>query len=289
MAVIALMMTISASAQFYIYCSDGNVIKVDSISMVAPSYEFSVSDDKQVTFSKGNLQYTQSTNTWAFAENQWEYIGTDNVTGGSVSSDKNGDEKYGDALADKVDLFGWSTSATNFGVSTSKDNDDYCGSFVDWGTNKIGNDAPNTWRTLTYDEWRYVAINRPNADNLIGVAWVTGVNGLILLPDSWTCPSGVSFKPGFHSSLGVGYYAAYQTFTADQWSKLESAGAVFLPAAGIRYGSDVLYVQYCGNYWSATEYDSSRAYYLQFYSDRAGLTDYYRYFGRPVRLVKDLQ
>ena len=35
MAVIVLMMTISASAQFYIYCSDGNVIKVDSISLVA--------------------------------------------------------------------------------------------------------------------------------------------------------------------------------------------------------------------------------------------------------------
>ena len=40
MAVIALMMTISASAQFYIYCSDGNVIKVDSISMIAPSHEY---------------------------------------------------------------------------------------------------------------------------------------------------------------------------------------------------------------------------------------------------------
>ena len=37
MAVIALMMTISVSAQFYIYCSDGNIITVDSISMVAPS------------------------------------------------------------------------------------------------------------------------------------------------------------------------------------------------------------------------------------------------------------
>ena len=36
MAVIAFMMTISASAQFYIYCSNGNVIKVDSISMIAP-------------------------------------------------------------------------------------------------------------------------------------------------------------------------------------------------------------------------------------------------------------
>lgn len=36
MPIIALMMTISASAQFYIYCSDGNVIQVDSISMLAP-------------------------------------------------------------------------------------------------------------------------------------------------------------------------------------------------------------------------------------------------------------
>jgi hypothetical protein len=36
MAVIALMMTLSASAQFYIYFSDGTVAKVDSISMVAP-------------------------------------------------------------------------------------------------------------------------------------------------------------------------------------------------------------------------------------------------------------
>ena len=36
MAVIALMMTISASAQLYIYFSDGTVAKVDSISMIAP-------------------------------------------------------------------------------------------------------------------------------------------------------------------------------------------------------------------------------------------------------------
>ena len=37
MAVIAFMMTISASAQFYIYYSDGTVAKVDSISMIAPN------------------------------------------------------------------------------------------------------------------------------------------------------------------------------------------------------------------------------------------------------------
>ena len=159
MAVIALMLTISASAQFYIYCSDGNVIKVDSISMVAPSYDetlgigtFSVSADKQVTFSKGNLQYTQSTDTWSFADNQYDYLGEANI---AIDAD---------VLADKVDLFGWSTSATNFGVSTSTDwENGYSGSFIDWGTNKIGNDAPNTWRTLTRDEWEYLLNNRPNA------------------------------------------------------------------------------------------------------------------------------
>ena len=299
MAVIALMMTISASAQFYIYCSDGNVIKVDSISMIAPEESeqpnpsagigvFSVSADKQVTFSKGNLQYTQSTNTWSFAENQYDYIGTDNVTGGSVSFDPTyGDSRYGTALADKVDLFGWSTYATNFGVSTSTDYANYLGSFVDWGTNQIGDDAPNTWRTLTYDEWKYLRYTRTN--NLCGVAQVNGVNGLILLPDNWTCPSGITFKSGVHSERGVYNYAAYQTFTAAEWSKLEAAGAVFLPASGYRVGSHVLSVQDYGDYWSATGFNSNFVYYLYFYSDAAHMTNYNRYIGQSVRLVKDLQ
>ena len=284
MAVIALMMTISASAQFYIYCSDGNVIKVDSISMVAPSYDetpgigtFSVSADKQVTFSKGNLQYTQSTDTWSFAENQYDYLGEANI---AIDAD---------VLADKVDLFGWSTSATNFGVSTSTSDSDYSGSFVDWGTKKIGNDAPNTWRTLSYDEWKYLLKNRPNASSLKGVAQVNGVNGLILLPDNWTCPAGVTFKSGFHSSKGVDYYAAYQTFTAAEWSKLESAGAVFLPATGGRYGSDVSDVQNSGFYWSATMYNSYYAFCFYFNSDELYMNHYTRYGGQSVRLVKDLQ
>ena len=250
---------------------------------------FSVSIDKQVTFSPGNLQYTQSTNTWSFASAQWEVIGTDNVTGGGVFSDQYGDSKEGTALADKVDLFGWSTGATNFGVSTSTDDADYLGSFVDWGTNKIGNNAPNTWRTLTYDEWKYVVFNRPNASSLKGVAQVNGINGLILLPDNWTCPAGVTFKSGFHSNYGVDYYAACQTFTAAEWSKLESAGAIFLPATGYRYGSFVYSVQKSGSYWSATEYNSYGAVSLYFISSAADRMGDYRYSGTSVRLVKDLQ
>ena len=281
MAVIALMMTISASAQFYIYYSDGTVAKVDSISMVAPTSSagigtFSVGVNKQVSFSKGNLQYTQSTNTWEFAENQYDYLGEANI---AIDAD---------VLADKVDLFGWSTATTNFGVSTYTSNSYYSGSFVDWGTNKIGNDTPNTWRTLTYDEWEYLLNIRPNASSLNGVAQVNGVNGLILLPDSWTCPSGVTFKSGLHIEWGVDYYAAYQTFTAAEWSKLEDSGAVFLPAAGYRSGSNVSDVQDYGYYWSASEGNIYNTYYLVFYSNGSFVGQYSRTNGYSVRLVKDL-
>ena len=162
---------------------------------------FSVSATKKVTFSPGNLQYHPANKEWRFATSQWDYIGDANS---NCSSTYNG----------WLDLFGWSTSATNFGVSISTSNSDYSGSFVDWGTNTIGNDAPNTWRTLTLDEWEYLLNTRPNASSLKGVAQVNGVKGLILLPDNWTCPSGVSFKSGFHSIYGVNYYVAYQTSTA---------------------------------------------------------------------------
>lgn len=253
---------------------------------------FSVGEGKTVTFSKGNLQYTQSTNTWSFASAQWEMIGTDNVTGGSVSSDPTyGDSKEGTALADKVDLFGWSTSANNFGVSTSEDSNDYSGSFIDWGTNQIGADAPNTWRTLTYNEWEYLLYSRPNASSLRGVAQVNGVNGLILLPDNWTCPEGVTFKSGFHSSRGVDYYETYQTFTADQWSKMESVGAIFLPAAGYRVGTYVNDVHYHGSYWSATSYNGLNCcgvWDLCFHSGKSDMGDGDNILGLSVRLVKDL-
>lgn len=250
--------------------------------------KFSVSESKQVTFSPGNLQYTQSTNTWSFAENQWDYISTNNVIGGSVSSVISG-AYVGTALADKVDLFGWSTSANNFGVSTSTDYDDYSGAFVDWGTNQIGADVPNTWRTLTAAEWRYLCHTRTNADNLRGIAQINGVNGLILLSDDWTCPVDVTFKSSVHSvdlSTGAEGYAAHQTFTANQWSKLEAAGAVFLPAAGSRTG--LLHHIHCGHYWSASKEYSEYAWYLYLDRDNLYTNGEDRYHGYSVRLVKDL-
>ena len=237
---------------------------------------FSVSESKQVTFSKGNLQYHPAKNKWRFAQSQLDYIGEANS---NCSSSYNG----------WLDLFGWSTSSTNFGVSTSTNENDYSGSFVDWGTNKIGNDAPNTWRTLTKDEWEYLLKTRTNASSLKGIAQVNGVNCLILLPDNWICPSGVTFKSGIHGDDGVDYYAAFQTFTAEQGSKLESVGAVFLPVAGGRIGSDILSVQDIGAYWSASRRNGDRAYGLYFSSGRKQVMQApSRAAGSSVRLVKDL-
>ena len=232
---------------------------------------FSVSASKTVTFSPGNLQYHAANNQWRFAPNQTDYIGDDNA---NISSTYNG----------WIDLFGWGTG--NNPTNRSTDYNDYP-TFVDWGVNKIGSYAPNTWRTLTYNEWDYLRRERPNYDKLIGVAQVNGVNGLILLPDAWTCPSGVTFQSGFHSEYGTEYYGAYQTLSASEWSKLEASGAVFLPAAGDRFGSYVGYVQDDGYYWSATVSLSYDAGSLFFYSDVARMYDFNRYGGHSVRLVQD--
>ena len=236
---------------------------------------FSVGEGKTVTFSPGNLQYHPANDEWRFAENQTDYIGEENS---NCSLTYNG----------WLDLFGWSTRRNKFGVSTSTDFSDYYVPFVDWGRNKIGNDVPNTWRTLSSTEWDYLLNTRANASSLIGIACVNNVNGLILLPDNWTCPSDVTFKSGFHSSYGVDYYAAYQTFTAGQWSKLESAGAVFLPASGNRYGSDINSVRYSGYYWSASVAYDKFVYGPGFYSDAVIMLSNFCCYGQSVRLVKDI-
>ena len=239
---------------------------------------FSVSATKQVRFSRGNLQYTQSTQTWSFAKHQYDMIGEANVSGSS--------------LADKIDLFGWSgdfISSTPWGISASTIYTVYRGNFVDWGTN-IGDGK--TWYTLTDEEWKYLlhhnggcGVARINL-NTDGTEYV---NGLILLPDTWTCPEGMTFNGGVSKTNSIQAYADHQTFTRADWQKLESAGAVFLPASGHRDGSNVNDVQDYSLYWSATPSGRDRAYFLYFRSSEVN-TDFLllRYVGRAVRLVQDL-
>lgn len=243
---------------------------------------FSVSATKQIHFSKGNLQYQASTGTWRFAPNQYDMIGEDNA---NISNSYGG----------WIDLFGWGTG--NNPTNTSKDDNDYS-TFVDWGTNAItngGNEA-SLWRTLTTDEWVYLFYTRANAATLFGLGSVNGVNGTIILPDNWSLPVGASFTASTTQGLAdqSNYYHndnknnfSHNTYTIEQWAVMESAGALFMPAAGYRYGTDVGYIDMDGNYWSATPNDSDKALSIGF--DSTNLDShctYYRSYGRSVRLVR---
>ncbi|MBR3947124.1 MAG: hypothetical protein IKJ56_08520, partial [Bacteroidales bacterium] len=184
--------------------SYGSVVSFTTTLVGAIQGEFSVSATKKVYFSQGNLQYQASTSIWRFAENQYDVIGRDNT---NISSTYSG----------WIDLFGWGTSGWNSGAnayqpySTSESYSDYypggdytnnlTGSYAnaDWGVyNKISNggNSAGKWRTLTNSEWNYVISNRTDARYLRGTATVNGVNGLILLPDNWTLPTGVTFTYG---------------------------------------------------------------------------------------------
>lgn len=260
---------------------------------------FSVSADKQVLFSSGNLQYnavqgshqcadgTTQPGTWRFAEHQWDYVGdaeNGNVYQNGVKCDN---ALISDTYDGWIDLFGWSTAATYNGINNSTTNSDYSGNFVEWGNN-----IDEGWYTLSKDEWVYLFYGRPDAAHLFGMGSVNGVNGTILLPDNW---AGAKFTDTDNGLADQGTYfynengtnSSFHTYTAEQWAAMEESGAVFLPTAGGRFGTDVRYVGSGGYYWSSTPYDESYAYGASFDSDR--LRPQYhgnRYYGLSVRLVK---
>ena len=246
---------------------------------------FSVSATQQVHFSQGNLQYQASTNTWRFAEHQYDYVGTqtadgDGYHGGNVSGSDN--RSISSTYSGWIDLFGWGTGDN---PTLSSDNYGAYGTFVDWGSNPISNggNTANRWRTLTPAEWKYLLNTRPGASSKKGTGNINGVGGLIILPDSCTLPSECSFTSGNASSHNDWTRNSY---TLAQWAQMETAGAVFLPAAGYRVGTRVSSVGYNGNYWSSSPYNESCAYYMYFYGSNLNAAfSNGRYYGFSVRPV----
>ena len=248
---------------------------------------FSVSATNKVTFSRGNLQYMASINTWNFAEHQYDMIGADNSNISSINSSW-------------IDLFGFGTSGWNSGVanyqpwsiSTTNSNyialtagSDLAGIYAnaDWGVfNPILNGANQTgmWRTLTHDEWDYILNQRTNAVNLKGIATVNNVTGYILFPDNWTMPEGLSFDP-----TAILYNT--NDYTAAEWATLEAAGAVFLPAAGYRNGTSVNHVGTIGYYWSSSHNDGNSGNTVTIGEGYSGTSSNNYANGCSVRLVRE--
>ena len=239
---------------------------------------FSVAPDKQVSFSQGNLQYLPAINLWKFANTQYEYLG-------------NANKYLKPTFRNWVDLFGWSANNTTapFGVSTSTNVADYAGAFVDWGTNTICGDAPNTWRTLSADEWEYLLKKRKNALQLRSKGSINGHLGHILLPDDWVLPEGVQFvaEPNnLTMDLDINSY------TQTEWSIMEEAGAVFLPAAGRRDSTTVGYLVEYSGVWSSTSTTNTNAFHTYYNYESQIIAHHWtsatsRINGRSVRLVHD--
>lgn len=293
--------------------SNGHSVRlVKDISSEIPASTYqphavSIGENQYAAFAPANLQYTQSTKSFAFAPAQHYILGRDNV---SLSSSE-------DVLADVVDLFGWSSDANNvfygaWGTSTSVYNNNYKGEFRDWGTNVIGTDTADTWRTPTKDEWEYIFLRRPNAARLFGMGSVDTVSGVIILPDVWHTPAGITFTPNtqdteYNLTLtedGITYtqngdYSPFDLnqYTLEQWHQMEAAGAVFLPAAGGRTGTEVDVTESLGLYHSATAVPAgndaiSQSYALEFQEgdedpySLAPQTQSELYTGMAVRLIR---
>ena len=188
---------------------------------------FSISAHKTATFATGNLQHNVGTGEWRFAKQQYQVVGEQNINLGDP------------AFSGWIDMLGWSTNdeGNNFGVNPSNVNELYDGEFVDWGT-KMGAE----WSTLSADEWKYLLNTRENAATLKQIAKVGDILGLLLFHDAWVMPEGVEVEAEMDAYFEVNIY----NYTLEQWTKLEQAGAIFLPAAGRRtggYGNMINYDQ----------------------------------------------
>jgi hypothetical protein len=234
---------------------------------------FSVSPTQKVRFSKGNLQYQASTDIWRFAEHQWDMIGKEN-------------KKISNTNNNWIDLFGWGTGDDP--IKHDIDNKTY--KFVDWGNNPISNggNVANLWRTLKKDEWVYIIQKRKTASGIrYAKAQVNGVNGLILLPDSWDGNTYALKETNTNDSK----YSS-NIIGQNDWNNMELAGAVFLPSTGYRAQPPVAIFKIGsrGNYWSSTDYNFQDAYYVWIDEKDVDPASSLRFnSGYCVRLVYTLQ
>lgn len=123
--------------------------------------------------------------------------------------------------------------------------------YYDWGVyNPIenGGNECGLWRGISAEELAYIITKRENASAKVAKATVKDDNeksvyGLIILPDDWTLPADITFNSGWQNINEASYPVvkinqmanpaqydySYNSYTLEQWQKMEAAGAVFLP------------------------------------------------------------
>ena len=176
------------------------------------------SSGKQVMFSRGNLKYLggnyDNENSWEFNQNQYDY--------GQYNS--SGNSNY---------FSQYTTDHNNSNVLSNS----MSGNPLDWGT-LFNNSNDKHWYTMSADEWNFLLNTRRTTEpSLVSHCYafgtVNGSHGLILFPDhfDFNIFTGTLSAPTHYDGAdGSSWNDA--TYSVAQWSLLEKAGCVFLPAGG---------------------------------------------------------
>ena len=213
----------------------------------------------QVRFSKGNLQYSRqgthntadgnnTVGTWRFTKHQYDVIGVDNNQ--ISNTDYNG----------WIDLFGYGTSGYRNKLPTlfTVDGNSYRNATIantnyDWGQYNTIDSIQ--YRTLTGDEWNYLFNGTITIETTqysrFAEAVVNNINGVLLIPDDFCWPLSEIALPDFYDD-GELFSWSGDGYSIAEWSILESAGAVFLPAAGHRFEASTNYINTAVCYWTST-------------------------------------
>ena len=313
---------------FYSEQGSGNPLQVTVTQPQYLPGEFTVDGSgNKVKFSKGNLQYIGSTGTWRFAEHQWDYLGN-TTSQGSATENVDRDlfgwgctgnqDTRSNAHTYQTNYMPYSTSgnsavlgepayyinpygygpdyysATKYGLSVNDKSD--------WGCLEIGTDPAGTWRTLSNAEWKWLLgpsySQNPGTDcrtssTINGTAnaryamvKVNDVCGLMVFPDVFAWPSDVANMPSTFNTNSSTWNDV--NYSATDFGKLESAGVVFLPAAGYRKVNQLKRLGTYGIYWSSSCYDKSSSYCTKFEESSVDTQSNfgYRAHAYSVRLVR---
>ena len=222
----------AASDEFTITVSNP-AAPAKAIEAVGGKFIINAKGDTAV-FARGNLKYNVASNEWYCAEHQYDFVGE----GGNLHF---GDGDY----TGEYDLFGWSCTASNYGLMQSNHDEVYTGDFVEWGNLFTGGKA---WSTLSSTQWQYMQSNQNWTMMALDPTPLDTENedeirGMALFPYDWVTPAGFeSLRMKFYD-LDDEAKLTDNTIALADWSTLEAAGAVFLPMAGARAG-------HWGNNWN---------------------------------------
>jgi len=247
----------------------------------AASGVFTVANNKKVRFANGNLQHQGSSSTWRLAENPWVSMG--NTAGNTATSS---------TQTAWTDLFYWayydSHEHANRGSNTymepPKNFSEFNGT-LDNANNTVG------WKTLSSNDWNMVIGSR-NGSTINGVAnarflkaSVNEVHGVILFPDLFVWPDDLSL-PSAINTPNNGYNGGI--YTSEEWQKLASNGAVFLPVTGtVHYNQGSVTFDHGDEGWyhSCSRSWTYSVYFLNFYQSEVHTYYFNDYYRGAVRLA----